>query len=387
MVNAFAAAERSLGKAGLNPFPEYKHMRETDPLSYDAERNMWHMYRYKDCLEMMTQPQKFSSQRGVTITTEEQQKQMSLIITDPPRHRQLRALVSQAFTPRIIEQMESDIRITVDELLDAVLDKGQMDIIDDLAYPLPVIVIARMLGVPPEDRANFKKWSDDVVSISEEKSIAGRASLYTYFQQQVIKRRENYQDDLVGRLLKAQIDGQLLSETEIVVFCALLMTAGNETTTNLIGNALWCFDEQPEVWQQLRADRSLLPGAIEEVLRFRSPSQHIARAATEDIEFGGQQIKAGQVVIGWTGAANRDEAQFPDAEVFDIRRSPNRHLAFGHGIHFCLGAHLARLEAKLALEGLLERFSEVRRRREVPLQPVESYFALGVEHFPVTLKR
>jgi len=378
---------RRMERRGLDPFSWYRQMRSEHPIFYDTQSKMWQLFRYNDVLNVLTKPALFSSQRGIAVTTDEEQQLLSLIVTDPPRHRQLRALVSQVFTPRMIEQMTEHIREIVSELLDAVLERGKMDIIADLGYPLPVIVIAEMLGVPLEDRDDFKQWSDLVVSSSQEQAEAGTAALYEYFRHQVANRREHHQDDLVGRLVDAHMGEQSLTETEVIVFCTLLMVAGNETTTNLIGNALWCFDEYPEVWDQLREDRSLVPSALEEVLRFRSPVQMLGRGVLQDTEIGGQPLKAGEYVLSWIGAANRDEAQFPDPDVFDIRRSPNRNIAFGHGIHFCLGAHLARLESRIALEGLLDRFSEVRRIREEPLHLTPSFFALGVEHLPVTLKR
>jgi cytochrome P450 len=200
------------------------------------------------------------------------------------------------------------------------------------------------------------------------------------------KRRHEAKDDLISALLNAQIDGEHLNQQELLGFCVLLLVAGNETTTNLIGNAFVCFEEHPEVMEQLQADPALIPGAIEEVLRYRSPVQFMYRRAAADVTLESQEIRAGQMVISWIGSANRDERQFPDPDRFDIKRTPNRHLAFGHGIHFCIGAPLARLEAKIALTLMFERMKDIQRIRSVPLESTGSMIVYGVKHLPVTFK-
>src|SRR5436305_12171684 len=207
-----------------------------------------------------------------------------------------------------------------------------------------------------------------------------------YFLDMIAQRSREPKDDLISALLDAQIDGQHLNQRELLGFCILLLVAGNETTTNLIGNALLCFDEHPEVMEQLRAEPALVPGAIEEVLRYRSPVQYMYRRAAANVTVRDQEIQAGQMLLAWIGSANRDEAQFPDPDSFDIRRTPNRHIAFGHGIHFCLGAPLARLEAKIALTLLLERFDDIQRVRSVPLEAAGADFAYGVKHLPMTFR-
>lgn len=375
------ARERSVSKMGLNPFPWYREMREKDPMHFDPQARIWEIFDYQTIQTILKNPTQFSSERGSELLNERQRT--SILSLDPPRHNVLRALVSQAFTPRAISRMEDRMRAIVNELLDAGVKNGRIDIISDLAYPLPVIVIAEMLGVPPEERDQFKRWSDDVVSDSLERSQASIDELDRYFQGIVAQRRKMPWDDLVSDLLAARLDGEPLTNNEIIDFCVLLLVAGNETTTNLIGNAVLCFDEYPEALAEIRSDRALLPGALEEVLRFRSPVQRISRVPTTDTSIEGKQIKANQPVFLWIAAANRDEQQFPRAETFDIRRSPNRHLAFGNGIHICLGAPLARLESKVAFECLLERFPKLQRERSVPLQPIQSFFGYGVEHLPV----
>ncbi|MFL5691924.1 MAG: cytochrome P450, partial [Ktedonobacteraceae bacterium] len=196
--------------------------------------------------------------------------------------------------------------------------------------------------------------------------------------------REEPKDDLISALLAAQIDDEHLSVTEVLGFCFLLLVAGNETTTNLIGNAMLCLDSYPQTWKQLRAEPALAPAAVEEVLRYLSPVQSMFRLTTSETTIGDRVIPAHKMVLAWIASANRDEQQFPDADTFDIRRTPNRHIAFGHGIHFCLGAPLARLETKIVLEALLERFSEIQRVQNVPLQRTDSFFLYGLKHIPIT---
>ncbi len=364
----------------LNPFPWYQHMRETNPVFYSEEYGGWSVFRYNDVQKVLTDYSLFSSQ----YMGEQQPIAMSIINTDPPRHRQLRSLVTQAFTPRRIAQLEPRITQIVNELLDKVQPTGKMDVIDDLAYPLPVIVIAEMLGIPPEEREQFKHWSDELVGETRTPGHNPQMEMGMYFYQKIEQRRQEPKNDLISALIDAQIDGQHLDMMELLGFCILLLVAGNETTTTLLGNALLAFTDHPEAMEELRAHPELLPDAIEEVLRYLSPVKSMYRMASKDTELGGKQIKAGDFITAWIGSADRDEEQFPDPDRFDIHRSPNRHLAFGHGIHFCLGAPLARLEAKVALNLMLERLPNIQRVRGIPLQPSSSYILQGVKHLPIT---
>ncbi len=374
-MDATTAIERQ-----LNPFPWYQHMRETNPVSYSEEYGSWSVFRYNDVQKVLTDYSLFSSQ----YMGEQQPIAMSIINTDPPRHRQLRSLVTQAFTPRRIAQLEPRITQIVNELLDKVQSSGRMDVVDDLAYPLPVIVIAEMLGIPPEEREQFKRWSDELVGETQTTGHNPQMEMGRYFYQKIEQRRQEPKSDLISALIEAQIDGQHLDMMELLGFCILLLVAGNETTTTLLGNALLAFTDHPEVMEELRAHPELLPDAIEEVLRYLSPVKSMYRMAGKDTELGGKQIKAGDFIVAWIGSADRDEEQFPDPDRFDIHRSPNRHLAFGHGIHFCLGAPLARLEAKIALNLMLERLPNIQRVRDIPLQPSSSYILQGVKHLPIT---
>lgn len=379
-----------------NPMGWYREMLTTTPVRYDERSQIWHVFGYADVQRVITDYSIFSSDLSQLMSQEEREQrppQTSLITVDPPFHRQLRGLVTQAFTPRAIAAMEPRIRQIVNEQLDQVIASGRMDVIADLSYPLPVIVIAEMLGVPSTDRADFKRWSDAVVAVdpNDPNLISDRASgevspeieeMTRYFTTMIEQRRQQPQDDLISQMIAAQLDGRHLTQEELLGFCVLLLIAGNITTTSLLSNAIWCFDEQPEAWAQLRADPSLIPGAIEEVLRYRSPVKSLFRVVSQDTEVGGHLLKAGAMVMPWIGAANHDPAQFVEPELFDITRTPNRHISFGHGVHFCLGAPLARLEARVALEEMVRRMETVRIAPGTQLEPLKS-FMYGLKQLPV----
>jgi cytochrome P450 len=393
--------ERSLHEQLLHPYESFTALRQAP--GYNAEARLWEVFDYDAVHTVASEYECFSSDESKFLSSSEWPVLKSMLNTDPPRHRQLRSLVSQAFTPRAIAQLASRIASITHELLDRVVQAGTMDVIQDLSYPLPVIVIAEMLGVPSEDRPQFKRWSDEIVSGEYDeftgenreeiaRKIRARVrhtidEIDDYFRHIIAHRRRKPGDDLISALLAAQIDGEYLTERELLGFCALLLVAGNITTTNLIGNAILCFDEHPEVMEQLRLQPDLMPGAIEEVLRYRSPITVVGRFATSDLMLGGHRIEKGQFVLGWVACANYDPAQFPRPEHFDIQRNPNRHLSFGHGIHFCLGAPLARLETRIALTIMLERLRDIRRVHEDNLEPVSSSFIYGAKHIPVTFSR
>jgi cytochrome P450 len=365
----------------LDPFPWYRLMRAQAPVFFESDRQLWHVFRYPDVQRVLSEYVNFSSQFAGEVA--ESALANSLIATDPPRHRQLRALVSQAFTPRAVDDLAPRIAEITNDLLDRVVADGRMDLVQDLAYPLPVIVIAELLGVPPEQRDQFKSWSDAITSTTAEGPRAQQA-MAGYFARLIEERRRQPKKDLVSALIAAQIEGQHLSLPELLGFCVLLLVAGNETTTNLIGNAILCFDETPGTTETLRAHPERLPEAIEEVLRLRSPVQSMFRVVARPTTVGDQSLEPGQSVIAWIGSANRDQAVFSAADRFDIDRSPNKHLAFGHGNHFCLGAPLARLEARIALETILRRLPNLRRAADSALEPQDSTIVYGVKGLPVT---
>jgi cytochrome P450 len=376
------------------PYDWYRQMRETQPVYHDPDWGAWHVFRYADAARVLSEYATFSSDESRYQPAEYQENSpisSSILRMDPPRHRQLRNLVSQAFTPRMVAQMELRISEITNGLLDQVAAKGEMDAIRDLAYPLPVTVIAELLGIPTEFREDFKRWSDALVSGDEETTEEERQALFQeiggmfgYFSQVLEERRAHPQNDLVSALLEASVDGQHLNDLELLGFCGLLLVAGNETTTNLIGNLILCLDENPGVVERLRANRALVPGAVEEALRYYSPIKTMTRYASTATTIGDQHIEAGQVIIPWISSADRDEAEFPDADRFDSEREPNRHLGFGRGIHFCLGAPLARLEVKTALNAMLDHLPGTWQVVDVPLEPIRSFIVFGTKNLPLT---
>lgn len=367
----------------LYPQSWYQYMCETSPFLLDERGQSLKVFRFRDVQQILLDTRTFSSQtdlgRGMAA---------SLVTSDPPRHRHLRDLVTQRFTPRIVEHLENRITAIVHRLLDVVIATGHMDVVDDLAHPLPTTVIAELLGVPAEDSQQFRAWSDAILErqLAPERERQIQTDMATYFAKVIEQRRQKPEDDLISALLSAEIDGERLTERDLLSFCVLLLVAGNETTTTLIGNMMLCFDTFPAAFQALQEDPSLLTGAIEEVLRYHSPILTVSRRATVDTSLSGWEIKAGQRINPIVAAANCDESVFPDALTFDIRRNPNRHLAFGYGIHFCLGAPLARLETKIAFTVLLELLTNIQRVRDIPLEPIRDSGAQGIKHFPITFR-
>jgi cytochrome P450 len=374
----------------LNPFPHYRRMRETAPVFHDEQSGSWHAFRYDEVQRVLSEHATFSSRMGGDEPSETGQLfAASLITTDPPRHRQLRSLVTQAFTPKAVDALAPRISNLTEELLDRIASAGTANLIEALAYPLPVIVIAELMGIPPEDRDRFKQWSDVIVSqtrtgAENEDHHATNAEMTGYFLDLIEQRRSLPGNDLISNLLRADIDGQRLSVAELLGFCSLLLVAGNETTTNLIGNAVLCFTEVPGTIEQLLAEPSLLPQAIEEVLRYRSPVQSMYRVTAADTTLGDLRIPAGAPLVAWIGSANRDERHFERPDQFDIDRGPSRHLAFGQGIHFCLGAPLARLEAKIALEAALSRLPGLTLTAGSRLERMNSTIVYGFKELPVS---
>ena len=374
----------------LDPFPQYERMRATAPVFQDDHSGSWHVFRYDDVQRVLSEHATFSSRMGGDNPSGTGQLfASSLITTDPPRHRQLRSLVTQAFTPKAVDALAPRIAGLTDELMAEIAGKGSADLIRDLAYPLPVIVISELMGIPSEDRERFKHWSDVIVSQTRtlpasETQDSTTSEMVEYFLALIDQRRSRPGTDLISSLLAAEIDGQKLTVPELLGFCALLLVAGNETTTNLIGNAVLCLAESPGTLERLLSEPALVPQALEEVLRFRSPVQSMYRVAVADTVVGDQLIPAGAPIVAWIGSANRDGQQFQRAAEFDVDRNPNRHLAFGHGIHFCLGAPLARLEARIALEALLSRLPGLSVASGAQLERMDSSIVYGLKELPVT---
>jgi cytochrome P450 len=376
-----------------NPFPIYAQMRRDAPVYYDPDRGTWNVFCYDDVQRVLSESGVFSSHFAGGRHGEEGGGPFaaSMISTDPPRHRQLRGLVTQAFTPRAVDALAPRITEIVRELLDRVMPAGEMDVIGDLAYPLPVTVIAELMGIPVQDRERFKRWSDRVVSLADMGDEVDPSAMFSddimemsaYFFDLLEKRRQNPEDDLLSGLLQANLDGETLSQMELLGFCALLLVAGNETTTNLIGNGTLAFIENPAAWQHIREHPDQIPSAIEEILRYRSPVQAMFRVTKQPANVAGVEIPANASMIAWIGSANHDENQFASAETFDIARSPNRHLAFGQGIHYCLGAPLARLEARITFEEMVKRFATLSRADTNPLQRLPSLIVFGLKGLPI----
>ncbi len=377
-------------KEAGSAFAWYEKMRNKAPVHYDEERGSWDVFLYEDVHRVMSDYKAFSSQ---TRRDADGQQSDMLLMMDPPKHKKYRSIVNKAFTPKAVAAMEPRIAQITHELLDELKSGEPMDMIRDISFPLPVIVIAELLGVREEDRELFKGWSDTLVEgfsgkdetpqeLAARKQQASR-ELYQYFMGVIEQRKAQPQNDLVSALLAAEVEGEKLDIPHLLSFCLLLLVAGNETTTNLIGNAVICLTERPGRWRQLADNRDLLDSAIEEALRFRSPVQGMVRKAVDDIELGGQLIRRNQLVTAWMGSANRDEHKFENAHEYQINRHPNPHMAFGMGVHFCLGAPLARLEARTALNVLLDRFPNLQATEGQQLELLPSPMVYGVKSLPI----
>jgi cytochrome P450 len=358
------------------------------------------VFQYADVQAILRDPATWSSEfplRGQLAELEDLPPP-SMLGTDPPQHTRLRSLVNKAFTPRITQRLEPRMRQVAHELLDRALEAGEVDLVEALTYPLPVTVIAEMIGIPPQDRARFKRWSDEAVASLglvfvaglDPERIARQRRLFEemrgYFIPLAKERAREPREDLLTGLVQAEHEGSKLSYGEMLSMLVLLLVAGNETTTTLIGNAVLELLAHPDQERRLRDDPSLLPTAVEEVLRFSSPVQFDPRRATRRVELHGVQIEANDYVLCWLGSANRDAEIFERPEVFDVGRAKNPHLAFGFGTHYCLGANLARLEAQVAIGTLLERTRRFERVGADPLPLHPSPVFKAVTRLPVRLE-
>jgi cytochrome P450 len=371
-----------------NPYPTYELLRTHDPVHWSPQWGGWLLTRYDDVVAMLRNVRRFSnvgrmssflSQLPEQIRDElrpfEDHFKQGLINSDPPDHTRIRGLLSKAFTTLIVEAQRPEIELIVDGLLDGVLKRGQMDVIKDFSFLIPTTVIAQMLGVPVRDRDQFAKWAEDITAfvgtgrVIPELAVSAQTSLMElreYFRRLIELCRLNPQDNLVTALASAEDQGGLLNEAELLSVCVTLLLAGYGTTMSFIGNAVLALLRNPEALETLRQDPSLVTPAIEELLRYDGPIHRQWRIATEDVELHGRQIRKGQLVAAMLGAANRDPAQFPKPDTLDIARHDGYHIAFGSGIHFCLGAPLARMESQIAVKSLICRCPRLRLLDEIP---------------------
>ncbi|MGW5368905.1 cytochrome P450 [Streptomyces sp. NPDC004011] len=356
--------------------------RPAGPVRFDECRGVWNVYGHPETVRVLSDPGVFSSDTNRHFLPEPDDYDTGGILTqlDPPEHRALRRLVGGTFTPGTVAALEPRIASLTRELLDAVDDRHEIELIGDFAQPLPITVIACLLGVPREDRDLFRHWADELFPGTEPPSVGGNPEqnrhvdaaydlsrrMSDYFAAHIGERRRHPGEDLLSRLVHAETDGERLSDTALTAFVELLFLAGYVTTALLLGNTALCLDAHPGHAARLRADRSGIPAVIEESLRLMTPFAVFHRVVTERVELGGQRLAPGQVVALWLGAANRDENVFSRPHVFDPARDPNPHLGFGRGIHFCLGAPLARLEGRIALGALLDRFPRLRTDPDNP---------------------
>jgi len=381
------------------PHQWFAHLRRELPVQWHPDPTgfadgFWSVTRYDDCVNVNRDYEHFSSYRSGALfqDMEEEaleQQRMMMLNMDPPMHTRYRRLVNKGFTPRMIRDLETKVVASTNAIIDGVCERGTADFVEEISAELPLQVIADLMGVPQEDRHLVFDWSNRMIGSEDpeyqrDADAGGQAAmeLFAYADELCAKKRLDPHEDLFSVLTQAEIDGDQLSQVELDLFFLLLAVAGNETTRNLISGAMVAFFDHPDQWEKLRADRSLLPSAVEEMLRFVTPVMHFRRTAVADTTIGDQKVAAGDKVVFWHISANRDESVFTDPDAFDIARSPNNHMAFGGGgPHFCLGANLARMEIRVMFDQLLDRLPDIRLDGEV--QRLRSNFINGVKHIPV----
>jgi cholest-4-en-3-one 26-monooxygenase len=383
------------------PYEWFAHLRRHAPAYWHEEAagpGFWAITRHEDCVMVNRDAQRFSSYRKGTFlwdTPEEQleQQRLMMVTMDPPLHTRYRRLVNKGFTPRMIGELQQSIHGVADEIIDGICQQGSADFVIDVAAELPLVVLAELLGVPAEDRSKMFDWSNRMIGredaeyqgaqvVAEENAALAAAELFGYAAELYEHKRAEPGEDLMSVLTQVELDGERLSELELDLFFMLLAVAGNETTRNLMSGAMVAFSQFPDQWERLRNDRTLLPSAVEEMLRFVTPVMNFRRQATEDVEIAGQTIKEGEKVVFFHVSANRDETVFEDPDRFDVGRKPNPHMAFGGGgPHFCLGANLARMEIIVMFEHLLDRIPDISVNGAV--ERLQSNFINGVKHLPV----
>jgi pimeloyl-[acyl-carrier protein] synthase len=383
-----------------DPYPLYRRLREEDPVHWDPFLHAWVVTRYNDVMQVLSSfsadrtptPKQLNSMGLGDLTPIAQVMVQQMLFMDAPAHTRLRGLCAEAFTPHRVEALRSHIQEIANRLLDQVQDAGRMEVIADFAAPLPAIVTAEMLGVPTSDHQQLKSWSADFAEMlgnfqhNPNRVMQVRRSLegmLEYFRSTINELRKKPRPGLINSLLTAEVQGDRLSEEEVIANSILTMVGGQETTTNLIGNGMVTLLRNPQEANRLRQDRSIIGPAVEELLRYESPSQYTGRLAPEDIEMGGKKISKRQAVLAVMGAANRDPERFPDPDRLDLTRKDNRHLAFGWGPHFCFGAPLARIEGQIAFATVLQRFRDMQLNPE-PLVWRENLGLRGLTALPVS---
>jgi cytochrome P450 len=388
-----APDELSKRKVISDPYPVYRRLRDRSPFNYiigtfpgiDGPLRAWALMKYSDVYGALRDYETFSSARPLVG----QYALLPMIFDDPPRHTRFRRLVNKAFTTKRVEALTPWITTVAHELLNEA-GSEELDIVPHYTVPLPVNVIARLLGIHGDNYETFKRWSDAVLSlISMDKAERMRniQEMVSYFGRIAAARRVDGAEDLITALVEAEIEGEKLQEWEILGFCMLLLVAGNETTMNLIGNLLGILATRPDLWQQLRTDRALVETVIEETLRYESPIQRINRMTTREVELSGVCIPKGDRVTMYFGAANRDPCEFPNPDEFLLDRDLRNHLAFGMGIHYCLGAPLARAETKVTLNAFLDRFSGIKPGHTPAVRQTMTPLIFGFQQLPLVLER
>ena len=366
----------------INPYPHYKRWREEDPIWWAEDIKGWVLSRYDDVRFILKDAKTFSSNSMGEM--DQQAMALPLLTDDPPRHTQLRAIVNKAFTSSTLKDMEVEVASLVDELLDDMVGKTHIDISSDFTIPLPVHIIARLMGIPEERKDDFKRWSDALTGTGQATELQDRLpdimEMAEYFQSLIPQRRKDPGRDLISKVVNAELDGESINDQDIVGFNILLLIAGNETTTNLLSNLLDYLSLHPSKWEELRDNPEKIDAAVEEALRFDAPVHWVNRKATVDTEFHGQKVKKGDIVYAILGSANRDADHYRQPDTFLLDRGKSDHHTFGYGIHFCIGAPLGRMEARYALEGLLKRYKSIKPSTSGENERTHSNMLRGFHH-------
>jgi cholest-4-en-3-one 26-monooxygenase len=372
-------------------FPQYARLRDEAPVAWNDTKGFWAVSRWDDVMAVSTDPETFCSGRGILVMEigASYDSPPTMMHTDPPEHTVYRKLVQPGFAPGRMRALEADVRRRAKLLVDEIEAGRAVDFVETVAVPFPLYIISALLGIPDEDWQRFFEWSEAVIPGAtdwpEEKRMALQADMHETLLTTTVARRADPRDDLISVLAQVEIEGRRLSDAELAMFLVQLLVAGNETTRNLVSGGLVALAERPEAWERLRRDRTLVPTAVEEMLRWTTPVVSFMRTATRHAELGGQAIREGDAVLMLYASANRDERQFgPNADRFDIGRDPNHHVAFGFGAHFCIGATLARIEARVLLEELLDRFETVEPAGNVTRS--SSAVIAGVKRAPLVFR-